>query len=50
MGEALGRVYVGGSGTISLAGGGVFTGNVYAPKAEIVLTANTEFFGSVFAM
>lgn len=43
------RVYVGGSGTISLSGGGVFTGNVYAPKAEIVLAANTEFYGSVFA-
>lgn len=43
------RVYVGGAGTISLSGGGIFTGNVYAPKAEIVLAANTEFFGSVFA-
>lgn len=43
------RVYVGGSGTIALAGGGVFTGNLYAPKAEIVLAADTEIFGSVFA-
>jgi hypothetical protein len=43
------RIYVGGSGTINLSGGGVFTGNLYAPKAELVLAADTEFYGAVFA-
>jgi hypothetical protein len=43
------RIYVGGTGTINLSGGGVFTGNLYAPKAELVLAADTEFYGAVFA-
>ncbi len=43
------RVYVGGGGTLELAGGATFAGNVYAPSAELVTPAAVEVFGSLFA-
>ncbi len=43
------RVYVGGDGTLELAGGALFAGNVYAPRAELVTPADVEVFGSLFA-
>lgn len=43
------RIYVGGSGTLELAGGATFAGNVYAPRAELVTPASVEVFGSLFA-
>ncbi|MCK6549317.1 hypothetical protein L6R52_25970 [Myxococcota bacterium] len=42
------RLYVGGAGTIQLSGGGVFAGNLYAPRAELVASAPIELFGSLF--
>lgn len=42
------RLYVGGNGTLELSGGGVFAGNVYAPRAELVSSATLEAFGSLF--
>lgn len=42
------RLYVGGNGTLELSGGGVFAGNVYAPRAELVSSAALEAFGSLF--
>ncbi len=42
------RLWVGGNGTIDLGKDALIAGNVYAPKAEFVLAANTEIFGSVF--
>ena len=42
------RLYVGGSGTVDLAGGGLFAGNVYAPRAELVTPSEVEVFGSLF--
>lgn len=43
------RVYVGGSGTLQLSGGGTFGGNLYAPRAEVVASGTVEVFGSLFA-
>jgi len=43
------RIYVGGDGTLELAGGATFAGNVYAPRAELVTPAAVEVFGSLFA-
>lgn len=43
------RIYVGGGGTLELAGGATFAGNVYAPNAELVTPASVEVFGSLFA-
>lgn len=43
------RIYVGGGGTLELAGGAVFAANVYAPRAELVTPAAVEVFGSLFA-
>lgn len=42
------RLYVGGSGTLELSGGGVFAGNIYAPQAELVSSAALETFGALF--
>jgi len=42
------RLYVGGAGSVQLTGGGLFAGNVYAPRAELVTPAEVEVFGSLF--
>jgi hypothetical protein len=48
---ALARVYVGGSGTVNLQNAANVSGNLYAPKAEVVLGsgAPVTVFGSIFA-
>jgi hypothetical protein len=45
------RVYVGGSGTVNLQNAAQLSGNLYAPKAEVVLgsTAPVTVFGAIFA-
>jgi hypothetical protein len=45
------RVYVGGSGSVNLQNAVQFVGNLYAPKAEVVLgnAAPVTVFGSLFA-
>jgi hypothetical protein len=42
------RLYVGGSGTLELSGGAELGGNVYAPRADLALSAAAEVFGSLF--
>jgi hypothetical protein len=42
------RLFIGGSGTLELQGKNLFCGQVYAPRAELVTTGETEVFGSVF--
>lgn len=42
------RLYSGGTGTLQISGGGVFAGNLYAPRAELVASAPIEVFGSIF--
>lgn len=44
------RLYVNGTGTINLSAMASFAGNIYAPRAELVLASGrTEIYGSVFA-
>jgi hypothetical protein len=44
------RIYVGGTGTVNLQGAAQLAGNLYAPRAEIVLgSAPATLFGSIFA-
>lgn len=43
------RVYVGGPGEIAMAGGMVFGGNLYAPKAGVSAAGSLEVHGSLFA-
>ncbi len=43
------RVYLGTSGTLRLEAGAVLSGNLYAPRAELLLAAPLEVFGSIFA-
>ncbi len=45
------RVYMGGSGTVNLQNAANVSGNLYAPKAEVVLgsSAPVTVFGSIFA-
>ena len=42
------RVYVGGAGEVSLQGTSAFVGNLYAPRAPISFTGESEIYGSVF--
>lgn len=42
------RVYVGGTGDVSLQGDSAFVGNLYAPRAPIRITGSSEVFGSLF--
>jgi cytoskeletal protein CcmA (bactofilin family) len=42
------RIYVGGGGTIQLSGGGELHGTLYAPKAELVLSAPLTLRGALF--
>lgn len=46
---AAARLYVGGTGTVQLGGGGRFFGNLYAPLAEVVTSGPLEVFGALFA-
>ncbi|HEY3357443.1 MAG TPA: collagen-binding domain-containing protein [Polyangia bacterium] len=43
------RLYVGGTGDITLVGAGGFVGNVYAPRAKVTAVGFAEVYGSVFA-
>jgi hypothetical protein len=43
------RLYVGGSGTIQLAGGSQLAANLYAPLAPIALSGGATVYGSLFA-
>jgi hypothetical protein len=43
------RLYAGGQNDIQLSGSARFDGNLYAPKARLVTSGNTEVFGSLFA-
>src|SRR5205807_1801123 len=44
------RLYVGGNGTVNLQNASTLAGNVYAPRAEVVLgSQSTTVFGSMFA-
>jgi hypothetical protein len=45
------RVYVGGTGTVNLQNAAQLSGNLYAPRAEVVLgsSAPVTVFGSIFA-
>jgi len=43
------RIYVGGSGDITLIGAGGFVGNVYAPRSLVTATGYAEVYGSIFA-
>jgi len=42
------RVYVGGDGTIDLAGDSQFAGNLYAPRAAVALSGGAVLHGSFF--
>jgi hypothetical protein len=42
------RVYVGGTGAITLTGTSVFAGNLYAPRAQLMLSGPVELYGSLF--
>jgi hypothetical protein len=42
------RVYVGGTGTIDLAGNSQLATNFYAPHAAVALSANATMYGSLF--
>ncbi len=42
------RLYVGGAGTLALAGGTLLGGNLYAPGSELQLSGGAEVFGSLF--
>ena len=48
MRPAATRVYVGGSGEVSLQGGSAFVGNLYAPRAPISIAGSSDIYGSVF--
>ncbi|MEM9864447.1 MAG: collagen-binding domain-containing protein [Myxococcota bacterium] len=43
------RLYVGGAGTINLQSEARLAANLYAPDAQLVLAAETEVFGALFA-
>jgi hypothetical protein len=45
------RTYVGGTGTVNLQGAAQLAGNLYSPRAEVVLggSAPTVLYGSIFA-
>lgn len=45
---AASRIYVGGSGTVTLVGLSGFVGNVYAPYATITAVGDTQVYGSLF--
>jgi hypothetical protein len=42
------RLYLGGAGTLPLAGGGELHGGLYAPRAELVLNAPLSLYGAAF--
>ena len=42
------RIYVGGSGDVTIVGAAGFVGNVYAPHARIIAAGATDVFGSLF--
>ncbi|HEY2735759.1 MAG TPA: hypothetical protein VGI70_17295 [Polyangiales bacterium] len=42
------RLYVGGAGTFPIMGGGQIHAAVYAPRAELVLSAELDVFGALF--
>ncbi|MDQ3038060.1 MAG: hypothetical protein M3Y87_37050 [Myxococcota bacterium] len=42
------RLYVGGAGSIALSSDGVFGGNLYAPRAELVAAGEVNVYGSAF--
>jgi hypothetical protein len=44
------RIYVAGSRDITLVGGGIFVGNIYAPRARVLATGYAEIHGSLFAL
>ena len=41
------RLYVGGGGAINLAGNSVIAGNLYAPRADLVISGGAEVFGAL---
>jgi hypothetical protein len=43
------RLYVGGAGTIQLAGGSQLAANLYAPLAPLALSGGATVYGSLFA-
>lgn len=43
------RLYIGGDGDVTLTNKALLAGNVYAPRAEVVVTDALEVFGSLFA-
>jgi hypothetical protein len=43
------RIYVGGSDNVLLTGAGEFVGNIYAPRATVIATGYSDFYGSIFA-
>jgi len=45
---AAARLYLGGSGRVTLTDTSVFAGNVYAPRAEFATSGALEVFGSIF--
>lgn len=42
------RLFVGGEGTLDMQGENRFSGQIYAPRSELVVTGATEIYGSVF--
>ena len=42
------RLYLGGQGTLQIDGGGTFSGMLYAPRTELVVSAPLEVLGSLF--
>jgi hypothetical protein len=42
------RVYIGGTGTLELAGDSQLATNLYAPHAAVALSANATVYGSLF--
>jgi cytoskeletal protein CcmA (bactofilin family) len=42
------RLFVGGSGTLEIQGENRFSGQIYAPRSELVVSGATEIYGSVF--
>ena len=43
------RIYVAGNSNVVLTGAGAFVGNIYAPRALVILTGFSDVYGSIFA-
>jgi hypothetical protein len=42
------RIFIGGTGTIQLSGGGTLQGTLYAPRAELVAADALTVYGALF--